>query len=185
EEQELNLKQQFEQYAYYWKWFILSTIICVFCAFVYLRYAQKVYNINAKILLQDEKQASGEMAGLTELANLTGVGNSSAAFVNDQMEILRSRRLMRKVVDTNRLYFSYHVKGKIKSAEVLETNAPLKVTLLDPDHPKLDSIGYSFVLNKQGDSYKIRDDFEGSRLYHLGSRLETPIGPIRLDEQEG
>src|SRR5690606_23037853 len=97
QEQELNLKQLFEQYAYYWKWFVFSVFACLFIAFIYLRYAQKVYNINAQILLQDEKQASGDMAGLAELASFTGMGSSSAAFVNDQMEILRSRRLMRKV----------------------------------------------------------------------------------------
>src|SRR5690606_22927506 len=100
EDQDLNLKQLFEQYAYYWKWFLLSLFACLFIAFVYLRYAQKIYNINAKILLQDEKQASGDMAGLAELATMTGMGNSSAAFVNDQMEVLRSRRLLRKVIDT-------------------------------------------------------------------------------------
>jgi len=109
EEQELNLKQLFEQYAFYWKWFIVSVFICLLVAFVYLRYAPKVYNINAQILLQDEKQASGDMAGLGELANITGIGNSSAAFVNDQMQVLRSRRLMRKVVDTNRLFFTYYI----------------------------------------------------------------------------
>lgn len=122
EEEEINLKQLFEQYAYYWKWFVFSVIACLFIAFVYLRYAQQVYNINAKILLQDEKQASGEMAGLAELTTLSGAGSSSAAFVNDQMEVLRSRRLMRRVVDTNRLYFSYFIKGKIKSREILKEN---------------------------------------------------------------
>src|SRR5690606_6078569 len=94
QEQELNLKQLFEQYVYYWKWFLISVFACLFIAFVYLRYAQKFYNVNAKILLQDEKQASGDLAGLAELATMTGMGGSSAAFVNDQMEVLRSRRLM-------------------------------------------------------------------------------------------
>src|SRR5690606_34874160 len=104
QEQDINLKQVVEQYAVYRNWVVVSIIACLFMAFVYLRYAQRIYNVHAKILLQDEKQASGEMAGLAELATLSGMGSSSAAFVNDQMEVLRSRRLMRKVVDTNRLY---------------------------------------------------------------------------------
>jgi len=71
DEQELNLTQIFEQYAFYWRWFVISVFACLFIAFVYLRYAQKVYNTSAKILLQDEKQASGDMAGLAELATMT------------------------------------------------------------------------------------------------------------------
>src|SRR5690606_8269445 len=150
----------------------------------YLRYAQKVYNTSAKILLQDEKQASGDMAGLAELATMSGMGSSSAAFVNDQMEVLRSRRLMRKVVETNRLFCSYYMKGNIKSSEVVERQSPLKVIILEPDHARLDSMGYAFIINKKGDSYKIKDELEGTRDYALGSKLETPIGPISIVPQE-
>src|SRR5690606_22147266 len=184
DESELNLKQVFEQYAFYWKWFVISVFACLFVAFVYLRYAQKIYNTSAKILLQDEKQASGDMAGLSELATLTGMGSSSAAFVNDQMEVLRSRRLMRKVVDTNRLYLSYYMKGSVKSAEVLEAQSPLKMLLLEPDHARLDSVAYNFTVSKKGNTYKIKDEVEGTREYTLGSRFQTPIGPISLLPQE-
>jgi len=184
DESELNLKQIFEQYAFYWKWFVISVFACLFIAFVYLRYAQKIYNTSAKILLQDEKQASGDMAGLAELATITGMGGSSAAFVNDQIEILRSRRLMRKVVETNRLYLSYYVKGNIKSSEVLEKDAPLKVLLLEPNHARLDSVAYTFTVSKKADSYKIKDEEGGTRDYTLGSKIQTPIGPISLVPHE-
>src|SRR5690606_14747887 len=105
EDQELNLKQVFEQYAFYWKWFLLSVIACLFIAFVYLRYAQKIYNTSAKILLQDEKQASGDMAGLAELATLTSMGGSSTNFVKEKKEILWLQNVKRKVMYKKRLYF--------------------------------------------------------------------------------
>ena len=72
EANEINLKQLFEQYAFYWKWFVISVVITVIVALIYLRYAEKIYSISAKILLQDESQASGELAGLSEIASLTG-----------------------------------------------------------------------------------------------------------------
>src|SRR5690606_28434412 len=106
-DQEINIKQLVEQYAFYWKWFVISVSLCLIAAFIYLRYAQRIYRVDAKTLLQDEKQASGDLAGLSELANMTGVGGSSLAFVNDQIEIIRSRRIMRKVVEANRLNLSY------------------------------------------------------------------------------
>src|SRR5690606_34896412 len=184
DEQELNLKQIFEQYAFYWKWFVISIIACLFVAFVYLRYAQKVYNTSAKILLQDEKQASGDMAGLAELATMTGMGGSSAAFVNDQMEILRSRRLMRKVVDTNRLYLSYFLKGSIKSAEVMEAQSPLKVVIVEPDHPALDSSAYVFTVSKKEETYILKDEDQGARIVQLGEKIDTQIGQIMIFPQE-
>src|SRR5690606_32901532 len=90
----------------------------------------------------------------------------------------------RKVVDTNRLYLSYYMKGNIKSAEVLEKHSPLKVMLLEPDHARLDSVAYTFTISKKGESYKIKDEQDGTREYTLGSKLETPIGPISLVPQE-
>src|SRR5690606_15102074 len=179
-EQELNFKQLFEQYAYYWKWFVASILICLFTAFVYLRYAERIYSINAKILLQDEKQASGDMAGLSELANFAGIDGSSAAFVNDQIEVLRSRRLMRKVVETNRLYFSYHQKGKIKSTELLEDDSPVRISFLDSNLTRVDSTDYRLVLSKIERGYRVKDEFYGMRDYEINSPLETPIGNVTI-----
>src|SRR5690606_31288598 len=137
---------------------------------------QKIYNTSAKILLQDEKQASGDMAGLAELATVTGLGGSAAALVDDQIGVLRSRRLLREVVETNRLYLSYSVKASIKSSEVLEKDAPLKVLLLEPNHARLDSVAYTFTVSKKADTYKIKDELQGTSAYTLGSKMETPIG---------
>src|SRR5690606_15501969 len=119
DEQELNIKQLFEQYAFYWRWFLVSIAVCLFIAFVYLRYAERIYNVNAKILLQDDKQASGELAGLAELSALTGMGSASSAFVADQIDVMKSRRILRKVVESNRLNISYFRKGNLKSSEIL------------------------------------------------------------------
>ena len=114
EEEEINLKQLVEQYAYYWKWFVLSLVVCVAIALVYLRYAEKIYSVNAKVLLQDENQASGELAGLGELASLTGV-SSGSAFIADQMDIMKSRRILRKVVEEHKLNIAYDAKGNVKN----------------------------------------------------------------------
>src|SRR5690606_31963768 len=116
EDQEINLKQLFEQYAFYWKWFVISVLVCLSMALVYLRYAEQVYNVTAKILLQDEKQASGELAGLAELSALTGMGSASSAFVADQMDVMKSRRIIRNVAELNRMNISYLRKGNVKTA---------------------------------------------------------------------
>src|SRR5690606_830787 len=80
---------------------------------------------------------------------------------------------------------SYYVKGSIKSSGVLEKHAPLKVLLLEPNHARLDSVAYTFTVSKKADTYKIKDEEEGSREYTLGSKIETPLGPISLVPQEG
>src|SRR5690606_36365045 len=183
DEQEINLKQLFEQYAFYWKWFMVSVLACFFIAFVYLRYAEQIYNVTAKILLQDEKQASGELAGLAELSALTGMGSASSAFVADQMDVMKSRRILRKVVELNRLNISYFRKGNLKSSEVLEKGSPLKLMILEPAHVRLDSVSYTFTVSKSGEIFKLKDEKGEIQEYKLGQNINTPIGPITLVPQ--
>src|SRR5690606_18051901 len=135
------LKQLFEQYSYYWKWFVFSIVICFVAALIYLRYADKIYNVTAKILLQDENKASGALAGLTELANLAG-GSPAAAFVLDQIDVMKSRSIFQKVVNQNKLNITYLIKGNLKTSELIERQSPVRLILLEPNHPRLDSVNY-------------------------------------------
>jgi uncharacterized protein involved in exopolysaccharide biosynthesis len=127
-QEDANLRQLFEQYAYYWKWFALTIILSVGIALVYLRYAQRTYSTTAKILLKDERSAAaGELAGIAELTSSMGLGGTRSAFVTDQIEVLSSRRLMRKVVERHNLNIIYSVKGKVRTAEVLGNDVPFSV----------------------------------------------------------
>src|SRR5690606_16275391 len=181
EGQEINLKQLFEQYAYYWKWFILSVILCLVSAVIYLRYADKIYSINSKILLQDENKATGELAGLSELASLGGIGGTTSSFVADQIDVMKSRRIFRKVVEQNRLNVIYYNKGNLKSNELMESQSPLKLVILDVNNSKLDSVRYDFVIKKKDNNkYTIEDKVNGLRDYILGQKISSPIGPIMI-----
>ncbi|PTS94395.1 hypothetical protein DBR27_17830, partial [Flavobacterium sp. HMWF030] len=51
----VDLKQVINKYLKYWPAFVLSIIICLFSAFVYLRYANVVYKSEAKVKLLNDK----------------------------------------------------------------------------------------------------------------------------------
>ncbi|WP_353140042.1 Wzz/FepE/Etk N-terminal domain-containing protein, partial [Pseudopedobacter sp.] len=175
-----HLKQQIDLYLHHWKLFLMFILISLFFGVLYLRYAQKVYYTQAMILLQDEKQASGEMAGLAELANLAGRTSSSAAYVNDQTQILRSRRILRKVVDANELNVSYFIKGKLRESELLKSQSPIQLLILEPEHSRLDSVIYEINVSKTQDGYQIQDEVTEKRNYMMGQKIASPIGPISL-----
>src|SRR5690606_18536053 len=155
--QELNFRQLFEQYAYYWKWFIICVIICSVGAFVYLRYTPQIFNVQTKVLLQDEKQASGDLVGLSELASLTGGGSQTSAFIADQIDVIKSRRILAKVIVQNKFNIIYRAKGNIKRSELLERESPVKLVLLESTTSNLDSIFYQIKINFDNNKIKIND----------------------------
>ena len=179
-EEEFNFKQLFEQYAFYWKWFLLSIIVCLVGATLYLRYAEKIYSVSAKILLQNEKEASGELSGLSELANISGYSPGSA-FVSDQIDILKSRRIVRKVVEESTLNISYFSIGKVKSTEVLAKDSPIKLIPVNSNNPKLDSLSYTanIVINDEN-SFDLTDNNRKLKNLTFGSKIESPLGVLMI-----
>lgn len=129
--EEIDFSQIVGQYVYYWKWFILSIVVSIAFAFLYLRYATPQYKVDAKILLEKEDKASGELSGLAELSTLTG-GSGQSAFVMDQIDIFKSRRLLRKVIENNNLQYAYYSADDITDIEVLENKSPIKVVSANP-----------------------------------------------------
>ncbi|MEI5985904.1 MULTISPECIES: GumC family protein [Sphingobacterium] len=174
----MDIRSQLERYAHYWKWFVVSMGVCFLIGFLYLRYSVRIYEVYAKILLQDEKKASGEMAGLAELANLAGRGTSSAAFVNDQIQVLQSRRIMRKVVDANGYEITYFQKGLIREKEIPAQESPLKMILLEPNSPLLERKAYSVEIRQESGVYILTNDEEEEVPIKLGKAIPSPIGKI-------
>src|SRR5690606_33750083 len=110
------------------------------------------------------------LSGLSELASLANVSTGSA-FVLDQIDVLKSRRIFRKVVEQNRLNISYSIKGNVKNSEMLESHSPVKMVILDLSNQKLDSLSLDFILKKKGSSLTLEDKKSGNRSYSLGQRI--------------
>ena len=67
-----NLKEELDNYLIYWRWFVLSLVVCVAIAFLYLRYAIPNYKAVATILVQDERKGSmaSELSAFSDLGLL-------------------------------------------------------------------------------------------------------------------
>ena len=55
-EDNFNIKQQLERYIVHYKWFLLSIIVFIIGAFLYLRYSTPQYNVVASVLIKDDKK---------------------------------------------------------------------------------------------------------------------------------
>ncbi|RZK26338.1 MAG: hypothetical protein EOO43_03140 [Flavobacterium sp.] len=63
EDNSFSIKEQLERYSIHLKWFVLSIFVFLIGAFLYLRYSTPEYNVNATVLIKDEKRG-----GLSELS---------------------------------------------------------------------------------------------------------------------
>lgn len=128
----INLKKILEQYLYYWKWFVLGISIALLASFFYLRYAENQYKVSAKILL-NEKQTSSS-GDLTEIMNQAILGGSTTnSEVGDQIDVIKSNRLLTKVVQKNNLNVRYFNVGDVVKTEIPQTKSPINLVFLNKD----------------------------------------------------
>ncbi|TAE36275.1 MAG: capsular biosynthesis protein, partial [Sphingobacteriales bacterium] len=114
-----------------WWVILLSVLICFTVAFIYLRYSTPVYKIHATLMVVDEKKGGGGGTSSSELfggdiSSLLG-GKSS---VDNEVEILKTRFLIEKVVRGMDLNIAYFKNGRVKLDELY--NIPFKVNILTP-----------------------------------------------------
>ena len=194
----LNFQTIFAMLVLNWQWFLLSLIIFVCGALIYLRYVEPVYSMSARILIKDDNskkrnanQMLNNMVDFGFLTNSTGIDN--------EVEILQSRVLLRDAVKDLKIYTEYRKVGRVKSTIMYGTQ-PMNVDL-DPTH--LDSLdkclldgvksikmtiakeGKNYVANgslwynnKQGTSFSLR-------IGSLPSSFTTEYGTLTFTNNVG
>lgn len=108
EEKPFNLYELIFKYLAYWPWFVVSVIVCVVLAFVYIRYQGPVYNVTASVLIKEQdsrNRSMGAASGAMEALQSMGGFSMSNNFDNE-IEIMKSRTLIKKVVTHLGLYIS-------------------------------------------------------------------------------
>ncbi|MCM8568763.1 polysaccharide biosynthesis tyrosine autokinase [Gramella jeungdoensis] len=186
QEEEIDLREELEKYSKHWPWFVLGVLICVFIAFAYLRVTTPSYHTIASIIIKDEesKSPSSEMAAFADLGLLGGMGTNS---IENEIGILKSKRMMTSVVKALNLNITYYDDDAIKSSE-LYRDSPYFVQVLKPDEKKLSEFsseganqflltnvseeGFELVNKETGEVFKGK----------FGQPLEIPFADIIVVE---
>lgn len=151
EEQNLNNEQQHEEsinlyaiffkYLAYWPWFVASVIVCLILAFVYLRYQAPVYNVTSAVLIKEDdssKRGMGAASGALEAMQSLG-GLSMSNNFDNEVEILKSRTLIRKVVTQLGLYTSMEEDRMLGYDIPLYQSSPINVFMSPEEAEKLEA----------------------------------------------
>lgn len=147
---QLDIKALVFQYLSKWYWFLLSTIILLFLAHMYLRYTVPQYSASATILVKDDKKGGmvSELAGLSEVDMLGKVKSS----VDNEMEIIKSRTLIMSSIRDLELNVRYYSQGRVKAVELYKSS-PVRIVF---DSPEISGMSVKVEILKDG-FYKLLD----------------------------
>ena len=161
--QEREEKSMFDFSAIYtalvlnWHWFLLSLIICLGAAAIYLRYKTPIYQASAQFYIKGDDNTC---RGLMSASNLGMVNYTSG--LENELVILKSRTLAEQAVRDLKLYVTYRSEGKVKD-QLLYKSQPINVDM-DPAH-----------LNKLSSSVVLQIKREGKGYHVTGTAAGQPI----------
>lgn len=133
-EEKTNWQAMLFKYIIRWPWFIASVIFCLVCAWLYLKVTTPVYNINASIIIKDDKKGGNTGNDLSAFEDLGII--SSSKNIDNEIEILRSKSLIKDVVSELGLYISYSGEGRFQKPD-LYGSSPVFVHFLPEDAERL------------------------------------------------
>ncbi|MFC2264887.1 MAG: GumC family protein [Prevotella conceptionensis] len=137
-----------------WKWFVLSLIICLGLASIYLRYTIPIYQTYAKLLIKEENNSRGRNS-LQYTTNLGMVSNSTG--IDNEMEILKSSSIAIQAVKDLKLYTTYMSAGKVTNRLMYKTQ-PISVDI-DPIHLDILTHPISLTITREGKKYHVEGTY--------------------------
>lgn len=141
-----------------WKWFVLSLIICMGAAHIYLRYATPIYQSAAKLLIKDDEGSGSSFKGGNSIMSATNLGIiSNSNGIDNEMEILKSRTLAQQTVYDLKLYVNYRHEGKLKD-HVLYGDQEVNIDM-DLEHLKKLNAPMNLKITREGRNYHVTGSY--------------------------
>ena len=111
-EDKYDLKKELFKYLFFWRWFVFSIILCLIISFFYLRYSNTIYSTTAKIKILDKKEVSLELPSASDLFN------SNKINLENEIELLSSYTILKKVIEKQNLNTNFYGIGSIMTTRL-------------------------------------------------------------------
>lgn len=174
----IPLSDIFFMTLHHWPWILLSVILCVGAAYIYLLRTPNVYTRQADILVKDDSK--GKSVSSDEFSDLGLFQNNTN--IQNEMDNLRAVDLMEEVVKRLNLDVNYYQEGRFHDVVAYGYDLPVKLTVVD--FPSENSFSMNLKLSKDGKvtinnlSVPRRDAFTQEFTGLLYDSISTPVGTV-------
>ena len=135
----IDFKKIIFEYLLHWRFIAICLVIALVCSYFYLRYQTPVYRINSTVLIkQGEKSKVSPVAQMALVQDLTSF--SMVNNFDNEVEIIQSFTLIKKVVNTLGLYIDYEADNKFSYSIPLYKNSPIQVWMSPEEAEALPSL---------------------------------------------
>lgn len=128
----INIGEIIKPYIRKWPWFIISAFIALVIGYISLKFMVPVYGVQSTILIKDAKNSSSSVMAndLGVLPDLSGIGGLKTNSIANEIEVLKSKKMMSEVISSLSLQTNITAKGKIRTLELYKETSPVEVRVI-------------------------------------------------------
>ncbi|WP_185269169.1 GumC family protein [Chryseobacterium indologenes] len=127
----IDINEIVKPYVRKWPWFIVSALMALIIGYIALKFMTPVYEVQAAVLVKDSKGTGSPVANeLGFLPDLSGLGGLKTNSVANEIEILKSKKMMREVVVNQNLQTNIIGKGRLASMELYKETSPVEIKVV-------------------------------------------------------
>lgn len=140
DEEKVNYQEILFKYIIHWPWFVASVLACFIGAWMYLHFQTPVYQVSASIMIKDDKKSGSGNAADIESLGLGGM-ITSAQSIDNEIEVLRSKTILKEVINNLELYITYYDEDEFPKKELYKTS-PVVVNLTAQEADNLSDVAF-------------------------------------------
>lgn len=128
----INIGEIIKPYIRKWPWFIISAFIALIIGYISLKFMVPIYSVQSTILIKDAKNSSSSVMAndLGVLPDLSGIGGLKTNSIANEIEVLKSKKMMSEVISSLNLQTNITAKGKIRTLELYKETSPVEVRVI-------------------------------------------------------
>jgi tyrosine-protein kinase Etk/Wzc len=170
----LSLRDLFYKYVRFLPVFLLSVAICLFIAYVYLRYTTRIYSASGTMLIKNEQQPGARSDKFEDIFM-----NNKDLNIQSEIEVLKSRPLMERVVKKLNLQVSYQARGRFITNNIYK-QSPFLLNIVElRDSFSTFSFNVHFI---NSSDFKINND---PAILGFGKLFKNQYGVFSLERIQG
>ncbi|WP_285270299.1 GumC family protein [Kaistella rhinocerotis] len=172
---DVDINELVKPYVRKWWWFVLSVIIAVALAVLYVKATAPVYKIDSTVLIKDAKKSGGNLGMLSDLS---GFGSMSKGSIENELEVFKSKKLMLDVVQRLGIQTSLFTYKGLRKTELYGEDAPIIIDVItEKEYDEVIKDDVRVKLN--GDKVELSsDDFSGPIAGTLNKTISLPYANI-------
>ena len=187
--EESDFREIIDAYLVHWRWFLATVLLSLTAAILYLRYTQPSYIAFSTVIIEDE-ESKGPSANTSTFADLGILRGLSTSSIENELGLLRSKRLMTNAVKALDLNVRYFAEEGIPRREIYK-KAPFQIRLMRMDENLLnDAIleeKNEFIISSiSDDTVKITFDQENNNYINakLGEIIDIKFAEIVVEKND-